>query len=220
MKNNKTNGFAAPEAVLILVIVAMISGVGWYVYNSQKQTKQSLDNANKSLTDISQQKKDEKKTEPKEEESWFEFTPPSKAYSVRVPDGWSGISLDNNLYIRDPGKFIYVKGTAATVQVLQEGGWDGPSPFALYYPRENADQIVRLGKEQGTFKTDAGITVHKYYYVQETDPQEIGYSKGDKVYHYYFDEAGKFIEVSHVVSTGQPDQSALVERMIKTISVK
>ncbi len=53
-KNQK--GFGAVEALLILVIVGIIGGAGWYVFQSQKKTNQSLDNANKSLTELSQQK--------------------------------------------------------------------------------------------------------------------------------------------------------------------
>lgn len=48
MRINNQKGFAAVEAILILVIVAMIAGVGYYVWHSNQQTKATLDEASKS----------------------------------------------------------------------------------------------------------------------------------------------------------------------------
>lgn len=42
MKKNQ-RGFSTIETVLIVVIVGVIGGVGWFVYNSQKKTSQTLD---------------------------------------------------------------------------------------------------------------------------------------------------------------------------------
>src|SRR3989344_1891275 len=45
MKNQK--GFSVVEGVLILVIIGLLGGVGWYVWDSNKKTKQVLDNTDK-----------------------------------------------------------------------------------------------------------------------------------------------------------------------------
>ena len=42
MKNQK--GFSAVEGFLILVIVTMIGGVGWYVWKSNQDAKKGLEN--------------------------------------------------------------------------------------------------------------------------------------------------------------------------------
>ena len=46
MKNQK--GFAAVESLLIVVIIVLIAGVGYYVWNAQKQANATLDAASKS----------------------------------------------------------------------------------------------------------------------------------------------------------------------------
>lgn len=42
MKKLRNRGFAAMELILMLLIIAIIGGAGYYVYNSQKKTNDSL----------------------------------------------------------------------------------------------------------------------------------------------------------------------------------
>jgi hypothetical protein len=49
MKKNQ-KGFSIFEGLLLIIIVGMIGGVGYFVYNSQKNTNISLDNADKAST--------------------------------------------------------------------------------------------------------------------------------------------------------------------------
>jgi hypothetical protein len=215
VKKLQSKGFGILPLLLLLVIVVLIVGTGFFVYRSQKDTNKSLDSTSKTLEELS--KSDDSNTGAKEEDSWLLFT--GEGYTVRVPDGWSGTSINGNLYVRDSSKMVYTKGTKATVEST-EAGWDGGSPFALVNPGAYYTEIVRQGTESGTVKTDAGITAHKYIYVEANDPDVIGYAKGTKVYNYYFDADGKYIQVIHAISPGESDQSALVERVIKTIIIK
>lgn len=220
MQSNQ-KGFGALQTILLLLIVAIIGGTGVYVYKSQKDTNMSLDNANQNLTKLSESdNQSDQPVDQKEEDAWLLFEASDKAYSVRIPDGWEGVALNDNLFIRDTAKMIYKKGTKAKVEILPDGGWDGASPFSLYFPRQNYDQIVREGVDQGEITTASGLTAHKYKYIETKDPEGIGYSKGDTVYNYYFDAPGKYIQVSHVFAEGGTDESMLVERLIKTIQVK
>lgn len=220
MKLRNQTGFGAVQLLLFVILIGLIGGSGYYVYKVQQNTNKSLDSANKTLEELAEKKQDQPETSTKEEDSWFLYEPSDKAFSVRIPDGWQGIALYDNLFVRDPAKMIYAKGTKAQVEVLEEGGWDGASPFGLYYPKQNADQIVREGTEQTSLKTDRGLTVHKFIYTQESEPDGIGYQKGAKVYNYYFDADGKYIQVSHVVNPGETDRHEIVEQLIKTVVVK
>lgn len=217
MANFNQRGFGAIQLVLLFIIVGLIGGTGYYVYKAQQNTNKSLDSTNKNLQTLSE---DKSATSAKEEDSWLLYEPSDKAFSVRIPDGWEGVALYDNLYVRDSAKMVYTKGTKAKVEIMNEGGWDGASPFGLYYPKQNSDQIVREGIEQTPLKTVSGLTVHKFIYNQEADPDGIGYQKGSKVYNYYFDAEGKHIQISHVVNPGDTDQHELVERLIKTILIK
>lgn len=219
MRNINQRGFAILQMILLVVLAGMIGGTGYYVYNAQKETNKSLDSANKNLQQLSERKDTkETPTETRAEDSWLKFE--TADYSVRIPDGWQGISLGGNIYARDPAKMKYTEGTKAVIETLEEGGWDGASPFALYVPRQGDSEMVREGTKQSELKTEQGLTVQVHKYVQTTEPDGIGYQKGDTVYLYYFDADGKYLHVSHVVSQGGEDHSALVERLVKTVVVK
>ncbi len=91
MKKLNSKGSSPLHIVLVLVIVGLIAGVGYYVYNSQKETKQNLDNANSSLNSASQSgdKKEETKEDEKDETAgWVSFKNEAGEFSVRHPKEW------------------------------------------------------------------------------------------------------------------------------------
>lgn len=51
-KFNYESGFAAAEALLIVVIVAIVGGTGWYVWHSKQSVNTTLSNTGKSDTPI------------------------------------------------------------------------------------------------------------------------------------------------------------------------
>lgn len=67
MKKLNTKGFGVVEALLIVVIVGIIGGVGYFVYNSQMKTEATLDRAAKLQNDP-------QKTEKKQEDKYLEIT--------------------------------------------------------------------------------------------------------------------------------------------------
>ena len=153
--------------------------------------------------------------------NWFLYD--SKSFTVRLPDGWQLIHINNaeNIYGHTASQIRQKRGMNATVTAQNEGGWDGPSAFTLYLPEQNYDQIVRQGTEIGTIKAASGQLAHKYYYVQKVAEDGPGYQKGDKVYGYYFDVDGKYIQISHTVgSVNSIDQHETVESIIKTLMIK
>ncbi len=50
MIRHKQNGFAVVESILIILIIAMITGIGWYVWRSKQKTEQTLNDASRSLS--------------------------------------------------------------------------------------------------------------------------------------------------------------------------
>ena len=69
MKKLNQKGFGAVEIVLLVVLVGIIAGAGWYVYQSQKKTKESLDNANQNIEQISKSNKEINEADKKSENS-------------------------------------------------------------------------------------------------------------------------------------------------------
>lgn len=238
MKTLNKKGFSAVEVTLVLVVVGFVGTIGWYLYERRQgdsPAQMSITNfdecvaaGNPVMESYPEQcaangqtftNPNQKVADTKEEDSWLLFEPTNKQYSLRIPDGWKATELTSNLYVRDVANLEYIKGTKATVEVLSEGGWDGASPFSLYYPEQASDEIIKEGDKVGVILTEEGLKVEKYKYVQTTDPDGIGYQKGDTVYNYYFGLDGEYVVVSHVFSKASDDQSATVERLIKTIKI-
>ena len=91
-KSNQ-KGFAAVEAILIAVVIALIGFVGWYVWHSNQQAKATLDAASKSA-----QSSAPKIT--KKKDTTTTITPPYmiiKAWGVRAPYN-DKLSLEYELF--------------------------------------------------------------------------------------------------------------------------
>jgi len=218
MKRLDRSGFGAVQVILVFVILGMIGGTGWYVYNAQKNTNKLVESTE---TKQSQSTKSTTASTPAkvaaEEDAWLLFE--TKYYSVRVPDGWKLESQDDNM-VGFTSNIVYVKGTKAYVDTSVEGGKDGPVPFVLYYPQQSHEQMFKEGDFEGNYPTITGLTVAKYKYVQQTDQEFIGYQKGDTAINYYFGKDGKYIQVTHYYPPGGTDQSQYVDRLVKTIQLK
>jgi type II secretory pathway pseudopilin PulG len=57
MKKLSQKGFGIVEVLLLVVLVGIIAGAGWYVYQSQKKTNASLDKTNQNIESISKSQK-------------------------------------------------------------------------------------------------------------------------------------------------------------------
>lgn len=91
MKKLNSQGFGAVEMLLVVIIVGLIGGVGYFVYNSQKAINKSLDKANSSLDQASKKKKeaDKPKTESEDEtEDWTPYSSEKGKFSLRYPNSW------------------------------------------------------------------------------------------------------------------------------------
>jgi hypothetical protein len=87
MKKNQS-GFSIVEGLLILVIVGILGGTGWYVWNSNKKANDLLNSADKSsnVTATPNKKKvDTKDNKPVDTKT---FTDKTTNVSFSYPDGW------------------------------------------------------------------------------------------------------------------------------------
>jgi competence protein ComGC len=96
--NKSQKGFGAVELLLILIIVGMLGGIGWYVYSSNKNTDSVLNNTSNSTVSPSKSKSasssqsttsSKKYLEVSELGIKFELTDKLKnAYYVKTDDGY------------------------------------------------------------------------------------------------------------------------------------
>jgi hypothetical protein len=117
MSISKESGFAVVEALLILVILAIIGGTGYFIWHAKQSSEKSLANASNSqqgivkastVTDFASCKaasgsklletypeqcvtKDGKKFTDISDEtaSWTQYTAPDNSFMMKIPDGWN-----------------------------------------------------------------------------------------------------------------------------------
>ncbi|MDB5163566.1 MAG: hypothetical protein JWS12_183 [Candidatus Saccharibacteria bacterium] len=219
MKKNE-QGFSVVEALLIVVIVAVIGAVGWYVYRAQKNTTKTYNTAAQAQTGEAQPKKPTPKPPAPADitAGWKLFTSAKLGYTIRIPDGWtlltdpaSGILMSG----KDTTGITYKAGTMATVTEQQIGD-DASHPFVL--AQGAGDDVLSKYTNQGTVKA-ANVTGTKYYYLYATDPDVIGPSKGTKEYRYHFMKGQTVLDVTYSILPGDKDNTTTVEKAIATFSI-
>ncbi len=160
MKKLNSKGFSAVEGLLILIIVGMIAGVGWYVWHSKNVANSSYNNAASTSTTTN--------TSNKQSDSKYQ----SKLYpslSFTVPDGWKvnePTKYDESTW--GPGsadsKITITKGSSKLTldfSTLRATGFEGYSCY-------NYKNLVKVG-DLYRFTDKDGLTVY-----------ENGVSKSDK----------------------------------------
>lgn len=157
--------------------------------------------------------------------SWYLYTPPGKEYSVRLPDGW-----ELHRYMKEAGLYadnaisLTVKADTQAKIIEDQGGRDFTSTaFMLVYHDNNKYKDYSLdtsGVSQSTFKTKEGAVVNKYKYVQTKTPEGFGLPKGSTEYSYVIkNDSSAGILITHDVLKGETDQTALIEKSIRTIKL-
>lgn len=84
MRINK-QGFGVVTVLLTLVIIAIVGGTGWIVYNSQKKTTRSLDNANKSASSTETTEKTAAKSPLDPYDGWKTYTTKYEKMNFKYP---------------------------------------------------------------------------------------------------------------------------------------
>lgn len=97
-KNQK--GFSVIEGFLIFIIVAIIAGVGWYVWDSSKKTDETLKNTGNSKVIPTKKKTDSSKVTPDPYSGWKAYTNSKYGISFKYPTTWT-LSDESQL---DPSK--------------------------------------------------------------------------------------------------------------------
>jgi hypothetical protein len=211
-KNQK--GFSAVEGLLIFIIVAIIAGVGWYVWDSNKKTNDILSSADKSSNvklKASQPKDKSEQTD--ETANWLLFKASNGKYSIKIPDGWNLVSLDggSSPYALKSENINYKQGIPATVgpskdkEVVVAVFVMGSPTFTGHEPN---------GPKAKEYKTKSGfqVTQYKYYYADEG----TGVPKGSTEYEYSVQDGAKKLQIVYIAEPNTPDQLTYIEKAIET----
>jgi hypothetical protein len=225
LMNKSQKGFGAVEGLLIFVIVGMLGGVGWYVYNSNKTTNDLLDNTSDPVSIKAKSSKKIETTTPKqvdETANWAKVTSGKNAFSVKVPDGWNLQNWTSRDYLSASSykDLTFTSGKVATVANGDAAATDSGPVKRFNITGNPISQKASIGsyfnETPQSFGPVSGVSGKKYAH---TYPEDVdGVKKGDKVYLYRFEGAKTLVTADYYVLGGETDQSALVEKALKTLS--
>jgi type II secretory pathway pseudopilin PulG len=96
--NKNQKGFSLVEVFLIIIIVTILGGTGWYVYNSNKKTNNLLNTTdNTNLLIAKTAKKDSHKfTEPNIPSDWISFVDKKNGFKFAYPKEYGQFSKSQN----------------------------------------------------------------------------------------------------------------------------
>jgi hypothetical protein len=217
-KNQK--GFSAIEGLLIFIIVGIIAGVGWYVWDSNKKTDETLNNTGNSRVIPTQKKVVEENKD--ESVSWPRIESGKKTFSVQIPNGWGEVirALDSeSLFITGVKQPLFNKDAEVKVTNLEASGGDSPRVFEVFVNDNVADP-------RGTPAAfNIGSLAGKKYVYEALKDGEPGLGqehKGDKYYEYRFelkDNKKLLIWYNVYAASDNNDQSATVDKIVKSIKL-
>lgn len=233
--NQNQKGFSAIEFILLIAILGLVVGIGYYTWRMNNQRQET----HASAKDTQQPQKTD---EPIKEEAdintisknWKRFESGRGALSIKFADGLNGIRVNSSdwFFFRD----FTLNDNTATIRGIDDYGGDGFTAFSILKLQrsEFATPGRRLNLQSTSFETYSGLKGTKISYSEPYDPpcEGIGCDLGGFEVEYQF-ENSKDSTVTRVfysrrvanaeskriynIIEDDPDHTDIVDAMVKTL---
>jgi len=229
MKQSNQTGFAAIEAVLILVVVAILGFTGWFVWHAKQSTDKSLDAANNSeQASISikkkptvskpQARKDGDPCDLEDGSKGAVLNVHSNAFSICQPNGWTLLHTEIEGAFFAPYDSIQYKADQKPA-LKAVGGSDNNYEFSVSDIQGDQSHGFTLQK---TRKTASGLPLSVYYHATEAnDPvgAGIGYlPQRTKQYLYVIPkDSDTLVQITYHVMPEQDENHTLFEAVAASV---
>ncbi len=214
-------GFTALEGLLILVIVGILGGTGWYVWNAHNKANDTLTNADAANSSVAKYSKKLASQKKDETASWLQYESPDKKITMKIPDGWKLTEMNSTgLFHVDDNGFAISSGTKAVI-TKATGGRGYSTGLAILFDqsltKDYCGKMLR-GVKQDSLKTLSNIEIVKYKYAQtEKDlPDDVPY--GGTAFNYCVTQSGYSIYVNYGIGPSDTDYSQNLEKALKTVT--
>jgi hypothetical protein len=201
MKRNQS-GFSAVAGLLILVIVGIIGGTGWYVMQANKNTDSTLNKAGLGTATKSTKKTAPAPVPPADPTaSWTAYSSKTGEYYLKYPSTWStpsvpastcggndsllllgGNSSSLGIYCADGGGQIYVNsvsGDTRSNDILQSNGWKSITSAKVTVGGVQGDKQTGVAYNQGDLlgALPDGSTIDRYTFYTNGRTYTANYEK-------------------------------------------
>lgn len=207
-------GFGLLEGLLIIVIIGLIAGAGWYVWDSKKNADKSLTNASISDSVTADLQPGDKQSIENLTKDWKAYSSQEGQYSFKHPASW--VYAPNADVCAEGLVLLGANASAVGTCASENGGQmlvssqngDLRSQYELKssnYPDLKAENVTVDGvagkKQSGTFKADPNA-------------EGSGPADGDKVVAYIFYANGRTYQANYWIKTSFPDVLKDFETMV------
>ncbi|HVX24525.1 MAG TPA: hypothetical protein VG992_04265 [Candidatus Saccharimonadales bacterium] len=218
-----SKGFSAVESLLVLIIILLISFIGYYVWH----TNQTVDKVNKQAVSELHPTVTKRPACSGSNYQGVTYAAPHNWYSFCVPNGWK-VYYNNgqtgSSVISEPADMIY----RAKVKpfIAATGGKDGAFPFGVFYNDNDSDgnSSGRLAGYTATGTVQAqGVTGTAYYHLTGVN-DSVGagladLTPGTKQYVYDFHKGKADLGIQYLIEPGDKDQTALIQALVQTVKM-
>jgi hypothetical protein len=165
MKKNE-KGFNVIEGMLIFVIVAILAGTGWYVWDSNKKTNTLLNSADKNSSSIVKQpSQNQISTDAKKTTQYLDI----KEWKIKLPlsnqisDAYYVMSTSSQGSEQPDTIWLGVKSIDSVMECSAANANNGGSPLAglVKVSTTQADPVSGEGYQK---KYPDGTTINNFYY--------------------------------------------------------
>lgn len=211
MKKLGQRGFSAVEGVLIFVIVALVGGVGYYVYVQKNSDENTKPTNNTSI-----------KTEEKECSGNNKIvSSKDNEFSICVPGGWTLVNDTEINSMRVSPPFDIDENKQPVIKNDVSGGSDGTrDQFVIFTADTSYQGWTDKTAEKSTFKLNDGTKGTVYFMLHTKDSGEgPGPVKGEYDYEYLFEKNGKYVHAVYTVMPGTETKVDIVESVLKTLQI-
>jgi len=208
------NGSTIVMGLLFVVLIAVISSTGWYVYSSRKHASDILNQVSK--TQVSAIGIDQST-------DWKSIKSINGLISMKIPDGWKIINdtATDGLYALEPSDIIYQAGNPAIISNNVVPGTDAPLRFQIFTADRDYQGWTSIKAKKTAFGMIDNATVIRYS--DKAGPQKgaaLGPTEGEIDYEYLIDKAGKFYHAAYRVLPGEKDNFIVVEEALRSLKVQ
>jgi len=208
MRKSQT-GFAVIELVVLVVVLALAGGAGYYIWHTNQQSQVKLDAAKKATQ--SSNHISTKSTDPTA--TWTKYSNKDGGFSLKYPSSWlTAYSCTTSAVLLAPSSSVRVDCNSAKVnQGYIEEIYVGPAFRFGCIPLSLKDGFTNI--QQQSVKTSSGVTATEYTAASNGNSGSL-FMKGTNVNDYYFTVNGKCYEANYTQFPGYPDVSSDFNLMI------
>lgn len=218
MKKLNHKGFTIVEGLLLFVILAIVGGVGYYVYI---QVKNNDNLAQKSDSGAIKSSDDKTETTKDETADWLLYEPPGKEFSTKLADGWALTTYNSAPYLYNlNNQLAIVPGQRATITDVQ-GGRDFATVFVIGFqtPEQAAQVSPQRGVKQASLKSADGKEVEVYHFVQDNPEPMLDVPYKGQEYTYIVRGSKGNVRIVYSFGPNETDYHKEVEKILPTIKV-